>query len=996
MKRWYLYILLILVSLGCVRELQQVEGEALEPFPEGEPVTLSFTVPDNVIEPATRATGYTNRLGEAIHLDSLYVAVFGSSGYLKEYVKAQNLKDTTDYIYIDDWGIERKVAAHTFTLTLTMSSKRRQIHFIGNGPSTLNFGYANEILPSLLSKPGDQSLWQVMSIDTIGARLENGRYVKDDKGVYQASERTEQQFRNIPLIKNWAKITVSVDTAAGFELKGYAVINVPTQGTVTPAYFNQTDQKYAFIETYQNWDFSRLTDFYPGNLPDNVPFNLTVPSQADFDNGTGGVVNIEKVKSGASTDSCLYMYERTVPNRLEPPTSVIIYGIYKNPDAKDTPHYGQLYYYKIDFMQDGEYYPIFRNFKYEIYISKVLAIGHTTPESAAASAGSADVSADVTTRHLPDISDGDARLIIQPWMSQSFVRRQVNNRVLHVKFFDDVMSGNPSMIDSCVTCELLPMEDGSEDLITSLSIDEPSWAAGTDMGWRTITFSTDDPGDKVRSQTIRITGTYQTKGATPVKRTLYRDVVITLQSLQEMTVVASVDPSTNDDVNVEISIPDGLVESMFPLDFIIEPEDLTLTPNNQADDNNLPVQSGVSLSEHAEFYGKMAFQFKRTLSWSEYNSLPLSMDADGNYVRTFVCKFKTTRGLCGTTVWVANSFFRKASDSFDNPTFNYFYIKAESTEGCTVKINKGNLQYKIGSGDWSDYSANSTINLAYRQRLFLKAKVETLDWSGKPVTVNGTFSIGGNLASLILGDDKEAAIRTTGWTFQNFMSGKTNLTDASVLDLPMLTVSNYGYKGFFSECTKLVAGPVAIAATTYNNEACREMFNKCSSLQSIPSFPSTVTLNGESCFFQMFKNCTSLTTLTEPLFNKDVPLQKGCFQDMFALCSSLREIPEDFLPATTLAENCYRGMFQSNTSLEKAPFLPAITLSGNCCYQEMFNGCTKLSYIKCLASNPGTQYTTNFTGGVAASGTFVRNSVLTTSWPTGANGIPDGWTVTTE
>ena len=114
---------------------------------------------------------------------------------------------------------------------------------------------------------------------------------------------------------------------------------------------------------------------------------------------------------------------------------------------------------------------------------------------------------------------------------------------------------------------------------------------------------------------------------------------------------------------------------------------------------------------------------------------------------------------------------------------------------------------------------------------------------------------------------------------------------------------------------------------------------------------------------------------------------------MFSECKNLETVPEDFLPATTLAESCYRGMFQQ-TAITKAPLLLVETLSWNDCYRYMFYGCKKLAYIKCLAKNPDTTYTQNFTGGgVASSGTFVKNAAMTTTWPTGANGIPSGWTV---
>lgn len=98
------------------------------------------------------------------------------------------------------------------------------------------------------------------------------------------------------------------------------------------------------------------------------------------------------------------------------------------------------------------------------------------------------------------------------------------------------------------------------------------------------------------------------------------------------------------------------------------------------------------------------------------------------------------------------------------------------------------------------------------------------------------------------------------------------------------------------------------------------------------------------------------------------------------------------LPATTLAENCYRSMFYNCTSLVQAPELPATTLAPYC-YEFMFGSCTSLNYIKALfTTTPSDNYTYGWVSGVNANGTFVKNSHAT--WNvTGNNGIPSGWTV---
>ena len=83
-------------------------------------------------------------------------------------------------------------------------------------------------------------------------------------------------------------------------------------------------------------------------------------------------------------------------------------------------------------------------------------------------------------------------------------------------------------------------------------------------------------------------------------------------------------------------------------------------------------------------------------------------------------------------------------------------------------------------------------------------------------------------------------------------------------------------------------------------------------------------------------------------------------------------------------------MFNACTSLTTAPELPATNLV-NYCYREMFNGCTKLNYIKMLASTTSnTNATTDWVNRVASSGNIVLdgNTYLST---TGTSGIPSGW-----
>ena len=145
----------------------------------------------------------------------------------------------------------------------------------------------------------------------------------------------------------------------------------------------------------------------------------------------------------------------------------------------------------------------------------------------------------------------------------------------------------------------------------------------------------------------------------------------------------------------------------------------------------------------------------------------------------------------------------------------------------------------------------------------------------------------------------------------------------------------------------------------------------------------------EYCYFGMFYGCTSLTTAPKL---PATTLANDCYSGMFYACTSLVKAPE--LPATTLANSCYEAMFTGCTSLTTAPELPATTLVSNC-YKSMFTDCTNLNYIKAMfTTTPSGSYTSNWVSGVAASGTFIKNS--TAQWNvTGVYAIPSGWTVQT-
>jgi len=87
-------------------------------------------------------------------------------------------------------------------------------------------------------------------------------------------------------------------------------------------------------------------------------------------------------------------------------------------------------------------------------------------------------------------------------------------------------------------------------------------------------------------------------------------------------------------------------------------------------------------------------------------------------------------------------------------------------------------------------------------------------------------------------------------------------------------------------------------------------------------------------------------------------------------------------------------LFANNTHLLSAKdmILDVTTLGANC-YSHLFDGCSNLNYITCYATDiSASNCTDSWVNGVAASGTFVKNTAMT-NWTTGTSGVPSGWTV---
>lgn len=146
-------------------------------------------------------------------------------------------------------------------------------------------------------------------------------------------------------------------------------------------------------------------------------------------------------------------------------------------------------------------------------------------------------------------------------------------------------------------------------------------------------------------------------------------------------------------------------------------------------------------------------------------------------------------------------------------------------------------------------------------------------------------------------------------------------------------------------------------------------------------------------FMSLFYNNPNLIEVADDVLTATT-MSLSCYRRMFQSCTGMVR-PPSILPAMELDQYCYRDMFRNCSAMTEAPILPAKTLKAYC-YSYMYYYCTALNKITALFTTLSPSTATNkWVTSVANTGTFIKATDAT--WTTtGANGVPNGWTIIKE
>lgn len=718
--------LLLLASVSCLRE-EQVRP--VEPVTEPTvPIILGFDEPVTLTA-STRATSGAE-MGVNPSITSIHVAVFGSSGYLKDYVQAipcrvdvdENQNETItplpDFSSSGDFLVR---------LPVNNDGKPRRIHIIANGPSSLPYDYEDKIMKELSVQDGTGAYWQRIylpeGIEAVESSVD---------GKFTATARTKEAFRHIELVRNFASVVLQMGSdVTNFELLSYTLCNMPRNGRVamfnkhvdgnekewisstnpttntTAPYTGMLASKFSGISDvlradgyYHYTDCENKGEDYLG-FPLNPELNTNIPSTAEEFNAAGVAVG---------PGEPIYVYERAVTS--ENPPFILLQGRWAKsgtPDPSSPPKF-----YRLDLSRDMQYFPLYRNFQYVITIVGVDVDGYYTPEEASEHDSSENFSMSLETENLADVSNGIVHLYVQ----QSFIDwiYDDDEKDFWYKFVLESDHDNP--INGDVEVSLRPGGSALKMMESGAHSGEYFWKDNRDdsEGVRYVHYYLNEPtsDEPMLTSTLRLVGSHAVEGIT---YKLVRNVTIRVMNPDETElrvnpgIVASMeatedaaDPNDRGEVvTLTIPLPLDLQSSMFPLNMYVYDSENALNP---LPSESMPVQ-----------VEDQSFRYLKMLNWSDYQVLVKDAEAAGKDHADLNIRMKVVKDFDTTNINVDCLYF-KDEDGVDLVMDPNIWISpsrqviAGGEETTTVKVKASgawSLSITLPDGSASDATLSKSV-----------------------------------------------------------------------------------------------------------------------------------------------------------------------------------------------------------------------------------------------------------------------------------------------
>jgi len=311
--------------------------------------------------------------------------------------------------------------------------------------------------------------------------------------------------------------------------------------------------------------------------------------------------------------------------------------------------------------------------------------------------------------------------------------------------------------------------------------------------------------------------------------------------------------------------------------------------------------------------------------------------------------------LAAGSVWIQLT----NADGTEVPATFYYWVDSipnaarDNYDGTIIASSSGS-QYVYKDGNRT--LPSGTVVKFYRAETTRLSNATDSGWYHR-IGIGTNVKVSGNLASLI---GFSEILPTYCFRYLFYAS---NIVDASELELPWTTLSEWCFGRMFLNCIKLTEPPYLPAENAVDS-CYRLMFRNCTALKKIARMGCKNL--AFASHYSMYQLCTGLENVTLPKFDT---YANQALAFMFNGCSGLKEFTVE-CPETLSTTNMF------------------YCLAGSCMNLERFTCLAKSSTANCTEKWFG-----NDASYTAEHATFIKHPDAT-FWPTDStSGIPSGWTV---
>ena len=735
MRRLFNIYILVLLALGVA--CQRVDlpdnphGDQPAELPLGaigSKATITFSTAE-LLEPETRGVVDPN-----VRVETLHLIVFDENGMLVEVCEATEL-GSSDH--------DGHTGGRNYTVTLTVTDEPRIIHYVANcDVDQVVYGHETSVIGNMFVDRNDSegaeteyevSYWARIEVPYILVEeIEEKQADGTFKKVLSLVGDIKDAFMHVPLLRNYAEITVTDDFENKddtFKVEGFIVYNLLNRGTVAP-YNSNTQQFQSFFER----DGQTITKkyLYPEMYKEfHYEGHALTSAQLITDLVRNPDGTIKEFKPGEP----FYVYERKVSVMTdeeekwrESPPHIIIKARYSD-DGDAVKETDPVYYYKMDLVytekdaqgtEEVKYYNILRNFQYDFNITKIHDVGYDSWEKAVDGAAGNNISGSSTTSKLTNISDDDGRL----WVSYTDITLVTGEDVVfRYKYIPNYYGTEGSeYAQGAVRNDLVHFQNIKGDVITGIDKGDEKDAAD---GWREVTIHVNEPSNITRQQILYLK-TNNSNLNRQIRHTLRKKLTMQVEATPKVL------GQILQPVKVDIKLPPGMTEDMFPLALNMETEHRTLSPDATANDDPIPVTAGPSIVTGR--VGESSYYYTVTIpTFDAYNALP----KDGD-MRVVTTHWRTNMAANASTFYVANKYFNQASDSWEN--YKYVFSNAQCSSSAVGVGEAVTISFTMADGAINKQVTITLEGMTYSGTLngvtYTNAKTFTYTTSSKNVTIS--------------------------------------------------------------------------------------------------------------------------------------------------------------------------------------------------------------------------------------------------------------------